>query len=168
MDAVTVDQAAARAAAQRAAAVAAGGVKGDGGLVLVIGGSRAYAAPPFLAALAARRTGVHGVRIAAPPSPAAPVLEAHLIEAPGPELDAATVRTAAELSARMGARLVADGARGRVVWLVGPGLGGRGLVENLVENPMADLRRGCTNPLVRRPGSDRSQCQAIGRRRDPD
>ncbi|MER8160503.1 transposase domain-containing protein [Streptomyces sp. NPDC094472] len=44
----------------------------------------------------------------------------------------------------------------------------RGLVENLVENPMADLRPGWTNPLVRRPGSDRSQCQAIGRRRDPD
>ncbi|MGC5345676.1 hypothetical protein [Streptomyces sp. DT171] len=91
MDAVTVDDAAARALAQRAAAVAGGGVKGDGGLVVVIGGSRAYAAPPFLAGLAARRTGVHGVRIAAPPGPAGQhtVLEAHLIEADGPELDAA-------------------------------------------------------------------------------
>ncbi|MYR57026.1 hypothetical protein GTY54_12560, partial [Streptomyces sp. SID625] len=85
MDAVNVDRAVARAAAQRAVAVAGGGVKGDGGLVLVIGGSRAYTAPPFLAALAARRTGVHGVRVAAPPGPAAGhvVLEAHLIDVPG-------------------------------------------------------------------------------------
>ncbi|MEU5240947.1 ADP/ATP-dependent (S)-NAD(P)H-hydrate dehydratase [Streptomyces lydicus] len=121
-----MDQVVARAAAQRAVAVADGGVKGDGGLVLVIGGSRAYTAPPFLAGMAARRTGVHGVRIAAPPGPAAGhvVLEAHLIEAPGPELDAAAVRTVAELSARIGERLTMDGARGRLVWLVGPGLGG--------------------------------------------
>lgn len=121
-----MDQAAARAAAQRAAAAADGGVKGDGGLVLVIGGSRTYTAPPFLAGVAARRTGVHGVRIAAPPGPAAGhvVLEAHLIEVPGPELGAATVATVAEQSARIGERMRADGARGRLVWLVGPGLGG--------------------------------------------
>ncbi|MET8816070.1 NAD(P)H-hydrate dehydratase [Streptomyces sp. NPDC004549] len=126
MDVVNVDQSAMREAAQRAVAVAGGGVKGDGGLVLVIGGSRAYTAPPYLAGLAARRTGAHGVRIAAPPGPAAvhAALEAHLIETPGPELDADAVRTVARLSARIAERLTADGARGRVVWLVGPGLGG--------------------------------------------
>lgn len=126
MDTVSVDLAAARAAALRAAAVAGGGVKGDGGMVLVIGGSGTYTAPPFLAGLAARRTGVHGVRIAAPPGPAAAhvVLEAHLIDVPGPELGAADVWTVAEVSARISERLAADGARGRVVWLVGPGLGG--------------------------------------------
>jgi hypothetical protein len=31
--------------------------------VIVIGGSWAYAAPPYLAGLAARRPGAHGVRI---------------------------------------------------------------------------------------------------------
>ncbi|MGW7292843.1 ADP-dependent NAD(P)H-hydrate dehydratase [Streptomyces xiamenensis] len=126
MDVVTVDGGAARRAAQRAATVAAGGVKGDGGLVVVVGGSHAYAAPPFIAGLAARRAGAHGVRIAAPPARAAQhaVLEAHLVEMPGPELDAASIRTVAEASRRMSERLVADGARGRVVWLVGPGLGG--------------------------------------------
>ncbi|MEU0982993.1 hypothetical protein ABZ488_27580 [Streptomyces griseus] len=98
-----VDARWARSAA-RAAKVAGGGVKGDGGLVLVIGGSRAYAAPPFLAALAAWRTGVHGVRIAAPPGPAAQqaALEAHLIETAGPELDLAAAGLVAALSARMG------------------------------------------------------------------
>jgi NAD(P)H-hydrate repair Nnr-like enzyme with NAD(P)H-hydrate dehydratase domain len=48
---------AARTAALRAAEARDGGVKGDGGLVIVIGGSRAYAAPPYLAGLAARRAG---------------------------------------------------------------------------------------------------------------
>ncbi|APU15209.1 ADP-dependent NAD(P)H-hydrate dehydratase [Actinoalloteichus fjordicus] len=128
-----------RAAARRAAAVASGGVKGDGGLVIVIGGSRAYSAPPFLAGLAARRTGVHGVRIAAPAGPASQqtVLEAHLLEASGPELNAATVRAVAETSAQATERLQADGARGRVVWLVGPGLGGspqaRQVLDALIE-----------------------------------
>lgn len=145
-----MDAAAARALAQRAAAVAAGGVKGDGGLVLVIGGSRAYAAPPVLAGLAARRTGVHGVRIAAPSGPAAQhaVLDAHLIEAPGPELDAATVRTVAELSARMGERLAADGARGRVVWLVGPGLGGSPQADLVLDALVATRRQDRSAVLV--------------------
>ncbi|MEJ8654711.1 NAD(P)H-hydrate dehydratase [Streptomyces sp. MS1.AVA.3] len=126
MDAVRVSRGAAQASARRAGAAAAGGVKGDGGLVVVIGGSRAYAAPPYLAALAARRTGVHGVRIAAPSAPAAQhaALEAHLIEVGGPELDAAAVREVAGVSARMLEHLETAGARGRVVWLVGPGLGG--------------------------------------------
>lgn len=43
-------------------------MNGDGGLVIVIG-SRAYAAPPYLAGLAARRAGVHGVRIVSRPEP---------------------------------------------------------------------------------------------------
>ena len=62
MDAVTAGRDAARTAAPRAAEDRDRGVKGDGGLVIVIGGSRAYAAPPYLAALAARRSGVHGVK----------------------------------------------------------------------------------------------------------
>jgi hypothetical protein len=44
VDAVIVDRKLARVAAVRAAAAAEGGVKGDGGLAIVIGGSRAYAA----------------------------------------------------------------------------------------------------------------------------
>ncbi|MFG3429553.1 NAD(P)H-hydrate dehydratase [Streptomyces californicus] len=121
-----VDARWARSAAARAVHVSEGGVKGDGGLVLVIGGSRMYAAPPFLAALAARRTGVHGVRIAAPGGPAAQraALEAHLIDVAGPELDASVAGLVAEVSARMGATLTGAKAHGRVVWLVGPGLGG--------------------------------------------
>jgi NAD(P)H-hydrate repair Nnr-like enzyme with NAD(P)H-hydrate dehydratase domain len=101
-------------------------VKGDGGLVIVIGGSRAYAAPPYLAALAARRTGVHGVRVAAPPACAAwqAALEAHLMPAAGPELDPLAIRQAAGASAQMTRKLAEAGARGRVTWLFGPGLGG--------------------------------------------
>lgn len=126
MDAVTAGREVARTAALRAAAARDGGVKGDGGLVVVIGGSRAYAAPPYLAALAARRSGVHGVRIAAPPSAAAQAaaLEAHLIPVAGPELNAAAVREAAGASAQMARKLAGAGAHGRVAWLFGPGLGG--------------------------------------------
>jgi NAD(P)H-hydrate repair Nnr-like enzyme with NAD(P)H-hydrate dehydratase domain len=126
VDAVTAGRQTARMAALRAAAAADGGVKGDGGLVVVIGGSQAYAAPPYLAALAARRSGVHGVRIAAPPSAAAreAALEAHLIPVTGPELDAAAVREAAVASAQMARKLAGVGAHGRVAWLFGPGLGG--------------------------------------------
>lgn len=91
----------------RAAAVAEGGVKGDGGLVIVIGGSRAYAAPPYLAGLAARRAGVHGVRIAAPPAAAAQeaALEVHLIPVAGPELGPLAIREAAGASAQMTRKL---------------------------------------------------------------
>lgn len=126
MDAVTFGRAEARTAALRASEAADGGVKGDGGLVIVIGGSRAYAAPPYLAGLAARRAGAHGVRIAAPPAPAAQqaALEAHLIPVTGPELDAGTITDAALASGQMAGKLAAAGARGRVAWLFGPGLGG--------------------------------------------
>jgi ADP-dependent NAD(P)H-hydrate dehydratase len=126
VDAVTAGREAARTAALRAAAARDGGVKGDGGLVVVIGGSRAYAAPPYLAGLAARRSGAHGVRIAAPLSAAAPqaALEAHLIPVAGPELDAAAIREAAGASAQMARKLSGAGAHGRVAWLFGPGLGG--------------------------------------------
>lgn len=126
MDAVTAGREAARTAALRAAAARDGGVKGDGGLVIVIGGSRAYAGPPYLAGLAARRAGVHGVRIAAPSAAAAQeaALEAHLIPVAGPELDAAAVREAAGASAQMARKLADAGAHGRVAWLFGPGLGG--------------------------------------------
>ena len=126
MDAVTAGREVACTAALRAAAAAEGGVKGDGGLVIVIGGSRAYAASPYLAGLAARRSGVHGVRIAAPPSAAAreAALEAHLIPVAGPELDPSAIREAAEASARMVRKLADAGAHGRVAWLFGPGLGG--------------------------------------------
>ncbi|WP_274036513.1 NAD(P)H-hydrate dehydratase [Streptomyces sp. MMBL 11-1] len=138
-----VDARWARSAAARAARTAEGGVKGDGGLVLVIGGSRTYAAPPFLAALAARRTGVHGVRIAAPPGAAArqAALEAYLIATTGPELGAAAVGLVAEVSARMGATLTASGAHGRVVWLVGPGLGGSPRAGEVLA-ALADVRDG--------------------------
>ncbi|GHE38474.1 NAD(P)H-hydrate dehydratase [Streptomyces lavendulocolor] len=116
----------ARELALRAVAVADGGVKGDGGLVMVIGGSREYPSPPYVAALAARRAGAHGVRVAAPPAPAAQqvALEAHLIAGLGSELDAGAVAAAARVSRRMAQRLTETEARGRVVWLVGPGLGG--------------------------------------------
>lgn len=126
MDAVTAGREAARTTALRAAEAAGGGVKGDGGLVIVIGGSQAYTAPPYLAALAARRAGVHGVRIAAPPAAAAQAaaLEAHLIPVTGPELDPAAVREAAAVSAQMTRKLTGAGAHGRVAWLFGPGLGG--------------------------------------------
>ncbi|MCG7529667.1 hydroxyethylthiazole kinase, partial [Streptomyces sp. OfavH-34-F] len=70
--------------------------------------------------------GAHGVRVAAPPAPAAQqvALEAHLIAGLGSELDGAAVVAAARVSRRMARRLTGTGARGRVVWLVGPGLGG--------------------------------------------
>ncbi|MFB9483921.1 NAD(P)H-hydrate dehydratase [Streptomyces filamentosus] len=121
-----MERSCARELALRAVAVAGGGVKGDGGLVMVIGGSREYPGPPYVAALAARRAGAHGVRVAAPPAPAAQqvALEAHLIAGLGSELDAAAVAAAARVSRRMARRLIETGARGRVVWLVGPGLGG--------------------------------------------
>ncbi|GAA3710465.1 NAD(P)H-hydrate dehydratase [Streptomyces sp. NEAU-PBA10] len=121
-----MERSCARELALRAVAVAGGGVKGDGGLVMVIGGSREYPGPPYVAALAARRAGAHGVRVAAPPAPAAQqvALEAHLIAGLGFELDAAAVAAAARGSRRMAQRLTETGARGRVVWLVGPGLGG--------------------------------------------
>jgi NAD(P)H-hydrate repair Nnr-like enzyme with NAD(P)H-hydrate dehydratase domain len=145
LDAVTAGRAAARTAALRAAAARDGGVKGDGGLVIVIGGSRACAAPPYLAGLAARRAGVHGVRIAAPPSAAAreAALEAHLIPAGGPELDAAAVREAARASAQMARKLADAGAHGRVGWLFGPGLGGSPqagpVLDALAEARRADM-----------------------------
>jgi hydroxyethylthiazole kinase-like uncharacterized protein yjeF len=126
VDAVTVGWELARLAALRAAAAVEGGVKGDGGLVIVIGGSRAYAAPPYLAGLAARRAGAHGVRIAAPPAAAAQqaALEAHLIPVAGPELDPSVIREAASASAQIARQLAESGAHGRVAWLFGPGLGG--------------------------------------------
>ncbi|MGW0883291.1 NAD(P)H-hydrate dehydratase [Streptomyces sp. NPDC002671] len=130
-----MDAFAARELALRAAAVADGGVKGDGGLVLVIGGSREYPAPPYVSALAARRAGAHGVRVAAPPAPAAQqvALEAHLIAGLGPELDAAAVDTVAGVSQRMAQGLAQTAARGRVVWLVGPGLGGSALAGKVLD-----------------------------------
>ncbi|MFJ6140772.1 NAD(P)H-hydrate dehydratase [Kitasatospora sp. NPDC092286] len=130
-----MDALAARELALRAAAVASGGVKGDGGLVLVIGGSREYPAPPYVAALAARRAGAHGVRLAAPPSPAVQqvALEAHLVAGLGPELDPAAVDAVAEVSRRMAQGLAQSGARGRVVWLVGPGLGGSPLAGKVLD-----------------------------------
>ena len=126
MDAVIAGRAAARTAALRASQARDGGVKGDGGLVIVIGGSRAYAAPPYLAALAARRSGVHGVRIAAPPSAASQeaALEAHLIPVTGLELGPLAVREAATASAQMASKLAGASAHGRIAWLFGPGLGG--------------------------------------------
>ncbi|MFE9424205.1 NAD(P)H-hydrate dehydratase [Kitasatospora sp. NPDC006697] len=125
----------ARELALRAAAVADGGVKGDGGLVMVIGGSREYPAPPYVAALAARRAGAHGVRVAAPPALAAQqvALEAHLIAGLGPELDAAAVDIVAGASRRMAQGLAQTAARGRVVWLVGPGLGGSPLAGKVLD-----------------------------------
>ncbi|MEU2226725.1 NAD(P)H-hydrate dehydratase [Streptomyces sp. NPDC018347] len=92
---------------------------------MAIGGSLEYPGPPYVAAPAARRAGAHGVRIAAPPASAAQqvALEAHLIQGLGSELDAAAV-AAARVSRRMAQRLTETGARGRGVWLVGPGLGG--------------------------------------------
>jgi hydroxyethylthiazole kinase-like uncharacterized protein yjeF len=126
VDAVIAGREAARSAALRAAAARDGGVKGDGGLVIVIGGSRAYPGPPYLAGLAARRTGVHGVQVAAPSAAAAQevALEAHLIPVSGPEMDPSVIREAARVSAQMDRKLAGAGAYGRVAWLFGPGLGG--------------------------------------------
>ncbi|MFE4517394.1 NAD(P)H-hydrate dehydratase [Kitasatospora sp. NPDC056783] len=132
---MSVDAVAARELALRAVAGADGGVKGDGGLVVVIGGSREYPGPPYAAALAARRAGAHGVRVAAPPAAAAQqvALEAHLFPGMGPELDAAAAQAVAGVSRRMVQRLAQTGARGRVVWLVGPGLGGSPLADTFLD-----------------------------------
>ncbi|MET9260537.1 NAD(P)H-hydrate dehydratase [Amycolatopsis sp. NPDC004079] len=132
-----------RGLAARAARCAEGGVKGDGGLVVVLGGSRVYGAPPFVAGLGARRVGAHGVWVAAPAGTAAQraALDVHLIEAPGPELDAVTVEAAAAVSARLVRRLADTAARGRVVWLLGPGLGGSPQAEQVLD-AAAEVRDG--------------------------
>ncbi|MEO3976832.1 NAD(P)H-hydrate dehydratase [Streptomyces sp. CAU 1734] len=101
-------------------------MKGDGGQVIVVGGSSAYSAPPFLAGLGALRAGAHGVRVLAPAGPAAgaAALEMHLLTVPGPELGGGDVRLLAEVTERLLAGRARSGARGRLVWLIGPGLGG--------------------------------------------
>lgn len=139
---VRFEVAGAREAAQRAAAVACGGVKGDGGLLLVTGGSRAYGAPPFIAGLAAKRVGVHGVWVTAPDVAAAGAagLEVHVIESGGGELDDAAVRAMAAASSRLVGRAAADGAQGRVVWLVGPGLGGSPTAHQVLD-ALVEARR---------------------------
>ncbi|MYR57275.1 hypothetical protein GTY54_13905, partial [Streptomyces sp. SID625] len=64
----------------------------------------------------------------------------HLIDVPGSELDAATVEAVGELSARIGERMAADGARGQLVWLVGPGLGGNPQAGHVLD-ALAGARR---------------------------
>jgi NAD(P)H-hydrate repair Nnr-like enzyme with NAD(P)H-hydrate dehydratase domain len=95
--------------------------KGDAGQVVVVGGSARYAGPPALAALAALRTGADDVRVIAP-AHAPGLIGVHQHDGGDCELDAgvcglALQHTVSELVGR-------GGSPGRVVVLIGPGLGG--------------------------------------------
>jgi hypothetical protein len=81
--------------------------------------------------------GREAARAAAPPACAAwqAALEAHLMPAAGPELDPLAIREAAGASAQMTRKLAEAGARGRVTWLFGPGLGGSPQAGEVLDAP---------------------------------
>ncbi|MER6125935.1 NAD(P)H-hydrate dehydratase [Streptomyces sp. NPDC001795] len=128
-----------RAWAQQVAAFrlcgAPAGVKGDGGMVIIVGGSQVFGAPPYLAGLGALRAGAHRVYVLAPRGPAATAagLEMHLLPDPGEEVTPSAVEDLAHRSARVIDQLATTGAAGQVVWLIGPGLGGSPLAGTVLE-----------------------------------
>ncbi|MEV0039461.1 hypothetical protein [Streptomyces sp. NPDC050804] len=154
---MTADRAWARRTAAAHLNRAAQGVIGDGGMVIVVGGSQAYGAPPYLAGLGALRAATHRVYVLAPHGPAAAAagLEMHLLPDPGPELDLSAVEDLAPLSARLSDQLSATGAAGRLVWLIGPGPGGHpaagDVLDALAAAPAAESRPAVVRPPRRSP-----------------
>ncbi|WP_405775709.1 NAD(P)H-hydrate dehydratase [Streptomyces sp. NBC_01538] len=146
---MTVDRAWARRTAATHLNGAAQGVKGDGGMVIVVGGSQAYGAPPYLAGLGALRAGAHRVYVLAPHGPAAAAagLEMHLLPHPGTELQPSAVKDLVPLSAHLSDQLARTGAAGQLVWLIGPGLGGHPAARSVLE-ALAEARAAESRPAV--------------------
>ncbi|MEU5084837.1 MULTISPECIES: ADP-dependent NAD(P)H-hydrate dehydratase [Streptomyces] len=104
-------------------------------MVFVVGGSQMYGAPPYLAGLGALRAGTDRVYVLAPASPAAAAaaLGMHMLPVRGRELAPADVEDLVRASDAVEQRLAQTGAAGRVVWLVGPGLGGSPVADRVLE-----------------------------------
>jgi ADP-dependent NAD(P)H-hydrate dehydratase len=100
--------------------------KGDAGQVVVVGGSALYPGPPFLSALAALRIGVDDSRVIAPDHGvgARLVLDSHVHRGGGEELDAGKVPALLEHTVEEFLRRRSARTRGRIVVLIGPGMGG--------------------------------------------
>ncbi|MCL3998748.1 ADP-dependent NAD(P)H-hydrate dehydratase [Streptomyces lavenduligriseus] len=119
-------------------------MKGDGGMVLVVGGSQMYGAPPYLAGLGALRAGTDRVYTLAPSSAAAAAaaLDMHVLPVRDKELAPADVEDLVRVSDAVEQRLAETAAAGRVVWLVGPGLGGSPVADRVLEALCAARTRG--------------------------
>ncbi|MFI0742327.1 NAD(P)H-hydrate dehydratase [Streptomyces sp. NPDC021100] len=124
--------------------------KGDAGQVVVVGGSRRYAGPPLLAALAALRCAVDDVRLVVPGSTAVlggPVLlHCHARCAGEEDLNAALAAEGWEQSVAELGRRCRAGAAGRVVTVLSPGMGGHPQPETLLAALTRTRRRlpeGC-------------------------
>ncbi|MFD4943592.1 NAD(P)H-hydrate dehydratase [Streptomyces sp. NPDC058409] len=124
-------------------------VKGDRGFVIVVGGSALYGSSPYMAGLGALRAGAHCVYAVAPGGPAAAVagLQMHLVPPSGPELDVAAVGDLVRISSRLEEQVVRTGARGQVVWLLGPGLGGSPTAMEVLD-ALAAARAGSAAAVV--------------------
>jgi hydroxyethylthiazole kinase-like uncharacterized protein yjeF len=100
-------------------------LKGDAGHVFVIGGSRRYPGPPYLAGLSALRVGVDSARVitsAGHPGPA--MMDMHVMPAARGELAVEDVAELAHAITDLRTQMDHGGVAGRLVLLVGPGLGG--------------------------------------------
>lgn len=124
-------------------------VKGDRGFVIVVGGSALYGSSPYMAGLGALRAGAHCVYAVAPGGPAAAAagLQMHLVPPSGPELDAAAVGDLVQISSHLEEQVIRTGARGQVVWLIGPGLGGSPTAMTVLD-ALAAARDGSTAAVV--------------------
>jgi NAD(P)H-hydrate repair Nnr-like enzyme with NAD(P)H-hydrate dehydratase domain len=124
-------------------------VKGDRGFVIVVGGSALYGSSPYMAGLGALRAGAHCVYTVAPAGPAAAAvgLQMHRVPVSGPELDARVVDDLVRISSRLEEQVVRTGARGQVVWLIGPGLGGSATAMEVLDALVA-ARDGSTAAVV--------------------
>lgn len=124
-------------------------VKGDRGFVIVVGGSGLYGSSPYMAGLGALRAGAHCVYAVAPGGPAAASagLQMHLVPPSGPELDVAAVGDLVQVSSRLEEQVARTGARGRVVWLIGPGLGGSPTAMEVLD-ALAEARDGSAAAVV--------------------
>ncbi|MFE2639529.1 NAD(P)H-hydrate dehydratase [Streptomyces scopuliridis] len=125
-------------------------LKGDRGFVIVVGGSALYGSSPYMAGLGALRAGAHCVYAVAPGGPAAAAagLQMHLVPPSGPELDAAAVSDLVRISSRLEEQVARTGARGQVVWLIGPGLGGSPTAMKVLDALAAARARSTASAVV--------------------
>lgn len=118
--------------------------KGDAGHLIVVGGSRLYGSSPFLAGMGALRTGVDTVRVLSPQNHAsglAPSLNLHACVGGSSELDAdETIRLLSEMCTALQGQLATSEGKGRLVLLIGPGLGGHSDPWDLLRE-LATLRQ---------------------------
>ncbi len=146
---VNVNRAWARGVAAAHLGLETSPVKGDRGFVIVVGGSALYGSSPYMAGLGALRAGAHCVYAVAPGGAAAASagLQMHLVPPSGPELDVAAVGDLVRVSSRLEEQVARTGARGQVVWLIGPGLGGSPAAMEVLD-ALAEARDGSAAAVV--------------------